>query len=477
MSKKVKIVMSDLHLGAGLADEGNALEDFHSHEAFQEFLAQVVDESEQHDLEMELIFAGDMLDFLQVPCLDASEPFDPRIPYPPERYASSSEEDSRKKMSLILSGHPVFFAALQGFVQASSPRRSVTIIKGNHDVNLHWLAVQDTLREALGAVGEKADCLAFEERRITREGIYVEHGHQYTERVNRFPDFEEPHDPDSPDQIYLPPGSRFVFRFYNDVERRYYWMDGIKPLTALIWYAFAFDFAMATRALVTLLKEAPAIIWGSSDREGRLPTAQAAIEGLKAQEQLGQELQDAEHMRTLEANLDQRASFYDRVETALVPYGVPRVEQGVSSQDLRQRAALSKGAAEEAAQRSALAEIAAQKRFQEKAQVIVFGHTHEACTEDLGDGAVYVNAGTWTWRRDFSGQDFVTWKRLWKHPEEYTAERRLTYVRIDYAEDGTLMGRLEEFCQEEPEKPGLGQRLVEWIRKFKESWGKRAPAG
>ena len=60
-------------------------------------------------------------------------------------------------------------------------------------------------------------------------------------------------------------------------------------------------------------------------------------------------------------------------------------------------------------------------------------------------GAVYINSGTWTWRRDFSGDDYAAWKRLLRHPEQYASERCLSYVRIDYTEDGTPIARLREF--------------------------------
>ena len=85
------------------------------------------------------------------------------------------------------------------------------------------------------------------------------------------------------------------------------------------------------------------------------------------------------------------------------------------------------------------------RRLQEKARVIVFGHTHRAGLWELEDGTVYINSGTWTWRRDFSGQDYAAWKRLLKHPERYTSERCLNYVRIDYTDEGVPIGRLKEF--------------------------------
>ena len=457
MDKKAKVVLSDLHLGAGYAREGNALEDFVSDETFEAFLAELAAESEQENLEIELILAGDTFDFLQVPSLDASQPFDPLARYPAELYASSSEQDSRHKIEWIMSGHPAFFRALGAFVRSSPPQRSATFIKGNHDVNLHWRAVQDAIRASLGATDEKADCLTFEERRITREGIYVEHGHQYAERCSRFPDFEEPHDPDASDQLYLPSGSRFVFNFFNDIEREHYWVDGVKPITALIWYAFALDFSLAVRALWAFLREAPSLAWGS------LPLGGAAKAELAARNRLLQELEDSEHLESVKEDSGERIAFYERVAAAMSLYGLGLRGGEVSQSGWREQVALARGRAEERAVHSALARIAEQRRQQEKANVIVFGHTHEARQESLRYGSVYLNAGTWTWTRDFSGEDLAAWKRLWKHPERYTTSRRLTYVRIDYAEDGTPVGRLEEFGQQEQAIP-LWRRLVDWLR-------------
>jgi hypothetical protein len=86
-------------------------------------------------------------------------------------------------------------------------------------VNLHWVAVQGRIRETLAATGERRTLLTFEERSVSREGIYIEHGNQYAEKVNRFDSFEEPHDPSDENQLVLVSGSRFVIDFFNSVER------------------------------------------------------------------------------------------------------------------------------------------------------------------------------------------------------------------------------------------------------------------
>ncbi len=48
-----------------------------------------------------------------------------------------------------------------------------------------------------------------------------------------------------------------------------HWVDGVKPITSLIWYGFAFDFVFALKALVSFLKVAliPLILGGLTLRE------------------------------------------------------------------------------------------------------------------------------------------------------------------------------------------------------------------
>lgn len=409
MAGKFKIIVSDLHLGAGCVEQGNALEDFTLDTEFAQFLNEVSEESDAEGMECELILAGDIMEFLQVPSLDE---FDPTKAYPSEDYRFSSEEDSLKKVNLIIAGHPVFFAALRDFFNAAEPLRRATIIKGNHDVNLHWMAVQDRIRETVGATGERRDLLAFEERCISREGIYVEHGNQYADKVNCFDNFEEPHDPAHEDQLVLVPGSRFVIDFFNSVERERYWIDGVKPITSLIWYGFAFDFAFAVKALIAFLKVALIpLILGSLTLKEKPDLSKTA-----------RKIED------------------------------PRDVQGLG---IAKASAVTLARHEAAKVHSALHQAAEAKSREEVARVVVFGHTHAPVSEPLETGGLYLNTGTWVWVRDFSDEDEATWGELFNHPEKFTKDRRLTCVRIDYDEEGRPWGQLIElsgddqppFCQ------------------------------
>ena len=99
----------------------------------------------------------------------------------------------------------------------------------------------------------------------------------------------------------------------------------------------------------------------------------------------------------------------------------------------------------------ALRRMAQAKIVQERARVVVFGHTHRALCEQL-DGGLYLNSGTWVWWRDFAGTDLETWRRLYTHPEEFIQPHYLTYVRVDYDQANQPHARVLDHT---------GQRVIE----------------
>jgi UDP-2,3-diacylglucosamine pyrophosphatase LpxH len=451
---KFKIIVSDMHLGAGYGHEGNRLEDFDQDGAFAELVRHLVSESERLGEPMELVFAGDTFEFLQVPALDAREAYEPAREYAAERYAPTDEASSRRKMDLIIQGHPLFFRSLRELL--SSPLCSICFIKGNHDINLHWGQVQALIVAALGA-DRAPGRLTFEERCLSRESIYVEHGNQYLEWINRWADFEQPHDSDRPGELYLPAGSRFVYQFLNHLEYQYYWLDGVKPITALIWYLFALDYSSALRALKTLLRLVPSLIWGS------LPMGWALSESLQSQEHVSQMLEDVRRMAGLDTSLKERSAFYNQVDMALDLYGVQRSGGPLGRLGVYGHAVLPRGQDEQRAQRDRLQQVASVRQAQENARVVVFGHVHEPCQRELAGGGQYLNAGSWTWNRDMTDADHVAWQDLFRNPDKYMGGRRLTYVRVDYDERSVPHAELRTFVIDAAPKVDLWRRFRAWI--------------
>ena len=119
-----------------------------------------------------------------------------------------------------------------------------------------------------------------------------------------------------------------------------------------------------------------------------------------------------------------------------------------------------KGVRVQTAVRDALEKVAAAKEMEEDVRVVIFGHTHSPTIRALPRGGVYINTGTWTWKRDFTGESLDTWRDFYRSPERYTADRDLTYARIDYDGDEPV-ARLLRY---EPAAPptGVGVEIRAW---------------
>jgi hypothetical protein len=327
----------------------------------------------------------------------------------------------------------------------------VTFIKGNHDLNLHWSGVQAVIRDALGARSGRRSLVSFVERSICREGIYVEHGNQYAEAVDRVEDMEEPHDHDDPLQLAIPLGSWFVMDVFNKVEREKYWIDGVKPITALVWYALAFDFGFALRAIARLAGSLPGILW-----EGLRAVEPSSAEAMDLQ------LADPGHVDTLAGRYESDEAFRMQLNAELaellgapieIPNGEVRGVRGAGDpvemgDRVRNRV------------KSSLYEMAAARAAEEEVNLVTFGHTHDARVEELPGGGTYINSGTWTWRADFGSSGEQVWKDLFAHPERFTDDRVLSYVRIDYDGEGQPTGRLLNY---EPEAEGPSRGMVDGV--------------
>ena len=126
------------------------------------------------------------------------------------------------------------------------------------------------LRRLAMLLPELASLLRFADEFVSRESIYVEHGHQRAEKMNVYKDFYDPRSGQDPNQLYYPAGSRFAIDFFNEVEGRYGFVDHIKPLTALIWYAFRWDFDLASQATLHFIQHTSTLSELSiTDRAGR----------------------------------------------------------------------------------------------------------------------------------------------------------------------------------------------------------------
>ncbi len=440
VAAKTKIIVSDLHLGAGLEGAGgNPLEDFISDIDFVEWLHGLTAESNARGADMEFIINGDFLEMLQVP---ATPRFNPAEPYPPALYAANDEAAALLKLTHITQGHPGVFAALADFISLQ-PRRSVVMMSGNHDPELYWPGVQNAIRNLLGAAGEMHDLLHFHPRSYLADGVYVEHGNQYTESVNRFSNMAQPLDPQDPTRLEFVWGSRFVVEYFNLIERERSWVDGVAPVTGLIWYGLHYDFAFAAQALKLLLQAAPRL---GLPRDAT-PKQAAAAAALEAD--LATPAAVAAAQARYESDPAFRREFESRVMEAL------RNAQAddtllPSARALTPADALARANQSVDEQKSRL-QVEAQRIAREtQAHLVTFGHTHMPEVISLEGGATYINSGTWIWNGNFSHATAAQWEDLFRRPSHYATQRRLSYVRVDYDATGKPTARLLEVGKPTP---------------------------
>ncbi len=457
MAGKIKVILSDLHIGPGDTSAPNPLEDFTADDDFARLLADIAAESAQTGSEAELIINGDFFEFLQVPAVDN---FDPNATYSPAAYRDTSAPATVKRLKIIIANHPKIFTALADFLHTEPPVRCVTILNGNHDANLYWVAAQNALREAVGAKGHRRDCLQFATTFINRDGIWVEHGNQRTEKVNRFPDFDHPTDPGDPNRIYLPPGSEFVISYFNVAEREAWWLDNIKPFTSLIWFALQWNFDLAADLLLGFLVHSPGLLAGSfavGDADSGTPNLISQLED---------DAQRAELAARYAADPAVRRDIHRQIAALLGAAGAPQPPQAFGAASVGDDP-LVMAQAEQEAMRSVLAVAARQIIEQGKAKAVFFGHTHQHAIEKIGDDGYYINTGAWLWNEEMNDATRQTWFDLFNHPEKFTGSRRLPYARVDYDANGNPVPQLLDYSGQgfpAPETPRLG--FFEWLQQW-----------
>ena len=467
MSAKVIIIISDTHIGAGGAQQGNRLEDFISDERFFEWVHELIAESERTGVEMQFVINGDWIEFLQIP--DA-ETFDPSRVYPTEAYTDVSEAAALKRLEIVHAGHPLAFQALADFLSPGSPRRSVVILFGNHDPELAYPGVQERLLELLGARGRKRELVRIGERSFFEDGVYVEHGNAYTEQINRFSNPDHPFDESKPRLIERPPGSYVVTDFYNSIEWERPWIDGVHPMTSLIFYALAYDPAFAVRVIKAFLLAAPDL-FGDIVATG--------VEESESQKLLT-ELESADEQelaQRLASDQEFAAAFSEQVMLALAEKGAapPETAQIVATGSIGPTRPEERAREITEQYWRIMEEAAGQVATEHGARVVSFGHIHERVEKLLPTGAMYLNTGTWVWKADFSQAPDEVWRDLIAHPEKYMRQRHLTYARVDIAADGQITAARLLLANDPPDPPsppdpmppaGLWARFVLTVRKI-----------
>lgn len=182
------IVLSDVHLGCDLDDaEGVERLSARTPEVDVDLVALLDHYAAEPPASgsWRLVIDGDLLDFLRsrVHGKRAADepPFGTPLTDEERRHGlGGAPAHAAHKVDAVADRHPEVFAAFQRFVARG---HAITIIRGNHDVDLHWEVVQERVRARIAgddrALGAR---VAFSPWFVYREGLaYIEHGQQYDE--------------------------------------------------------------------------------------------------------------------------------------------------------------------------------------------------------------------------------------------------------------------------------------------------------
>jgi UDP-2,3-diacylglucosamine pyrophosphatase LpxH len=220
-ARRLKLVVSDFHLGKGpYREDGsvNVFEDFRHDGKFAEFL-DYHRHDDWDDAEVELVANGDFFNLLSV---DLDGRLQDRI----------TERLAVEKTEAIVRGHPSVFDALERF--AAHPGHSVTFIMGNHDPGLLFAGVREVIgRRVGGAHRFLLDSYDF-------DGVHVEHGMQ-REPMNAFNPSRYFHERNGEVFLNLPLGSRYIIHVLNEEKALRPYIDKVAPFTSYYRWAIFND--------------------------------------------------------------------------------------------------------------------------------------------------------------------------------------------------------------------------------------------
>jgi hypothetical protein len=230
-SKKIKLVVSDLHMGEGrrLWDGTiNVHEDFTLDDRFVELLNFY---SSKHE-KMELILNGNFFEMLRTRALQD---------YPDVLFETYAVE----LIQVIMDGHPKVIEALNKFME--NPNNSIVYLIGEADAGVHWKAVQAEIKKRI------SDRIHFIAGGYLDAGIYVEHAHQYEAMFSM--DTKDPFkEVDGLKVLKLPWGAFFYANFVQPLRRIRPNFYRVKPLKNYLMWSFLFETRFTFRVIFQFIR-------------------------------------------------------------------------------------------------------------------------------------------------------------------------------------------------------------------------------
>ncbi|RYF80997.1 MAG: hypothetical protein EON98_12895, partial [Chitinophagaceae bacterium] len=270
-------VLSDLHLAAGLNTNGNyeGTENFYADQSFARFLTYLKDQTNSRGAVF--VINGDFIDFLRIGNIPQSEDDfrcwqeilekvgvrktvnelkDSIVKKEREYGLKTNDYKSIWKLYTCIQGHKLLFKSLAQWVAANN---ELIILKGNHDLEWYWPAVQQYLRQALTAIaadekGVPINVLTSHFQKnihfsnhavLIDDKIHIEHGHKY-ERTTAVAG-EATYG--NSDELNLPFGSFFNRYLINRLELAYPFLDNVRPQQNILPILIRERFPLAIKVL------------------------------------------------------------------------------------------------------------------------------------------------------------------------------------------------------------------------------------
>lgn len=232
-ARKLKIVVSDLHLGKGRLLPGggiNSLEEFYFDEKLVEFI-HYYSTGAYREYNVELIINGDFLNFLQC---------DFRGHY----LTVVTETVALEVLKYIVDGHKAVFKAMREF--AAKPGNEITYVVGNHDQAMLFPGCRNYFNSVIGQPVRFKNIVYF------FDGVHIEHGHMH-EAANRMDPKKFFLKKDLPEPILnLPFGSHFFIELVLKIKEKYPHVDKIRPFSRMIKWAFFNETRLMLSAFLSL---------------------------------------------------------------------------------------------------------------------------------------------------------------------------------------------------------------------------------
>lgn len=445
MSKPVTVIISDLHLGGGSTDPG----DDHVHQGsplvrlLQNELG-MSDHGKRGDIE--LLINGDLFELAQVK---------PDYYNGKDYLTWSSENESLKRLNIILCGHASIFTAMEEFQNQGN---IITIAAGNHDVDIYWPGVRQLICAVAGPV--KFDIgSTWYSRHDGR--LQITHGHM-EDPANKFKNWQDPIlRPDHGDaRLEMCPGTLFMLKIVNVLEKEYPFVDNIKPVSALarlLWRQSKSEFLSIAWLLTKFIAKHPDTALGipstdpgefhkklkrlveiDAEMLKRLrEVAEAAYSKPKSDEDITRLL--ATEQTLLDFMMDVlRVCGIDGLRKFTIIIGSTLSVNGTAGTLAIKQA----GQMDEKEHLRSVAK--SQFLADSKCEVVVMGHTHQPDDWQFREKRYY-NPGSWTRYADISKQDLLTLDKL---RDESKFPYQLNYVWVEEVSDGRIKSEMKTFKED-----------------------------